>query len=196
MSIAQVGFAETIYAGEKSMRGSPMILLMSNDLLRTTGARIRALVEDRSISLKELARQLDMSQSFLSQILRGKKPPLDTVVQLADILDTTTDYLLLRTDNHNRPAEFSDAAPHYFSPEADEIARMIDDLPPWKRVEMLYMVRASAGFVAEAHKRAELVAKDIQTALRFSGSTIDESVVRSIAAALEGAWTGSHGNDK
>lgn len=178
------------------MQRQAMILLMSNELLGTTGKRIRALAEDRGIALKELARQLDIEQSFLSQILRNKKPPLHTVVALARILNTTTDYLLLLTDNHNRPSQVDDAPPHYFSAEADNVARIVDDMPPWKRVELEYMARAASEYVAEAHKRAELTAKDIQTALQFHGLIISDAAVRSIATVLENAWTGDGRGDK
>lgn len=71
------------------------------NVLSTTGSRIKALRDrqDLHMTQDELARVLGVSNAFLSEIERDKKkPPLGMVARLADVLGTTMDYLMLRTD--------------------------------------------------------------------------------------------------
>ena len=107
-------------------------------VLSTTGSRIRALRErpELDMSQDELARRLEVSNAFLSEIERDKKkPPLGMVIRLAKILGTTTDYLLLLTDIPDAPTfsvapETANGATYGISTEADEEARIIDAMPP------------------------------------------------------------------
>lgn len=184
MSIAQADFAETVNATLKPMRRGYTIGHMGNDLLRTTGKRIRLLSEERGISLKEIAQRLGISQSFLSQILRGKKPPLEVVIHLARLLDTTTDYLLLVSDNHTRQTIVSDDTPHYFSPEADEVARIVDELPPFRRDELLAHARIIAQMERDSERNVAAALEMVQERLTTNGLVVGENGMRVIRAAL------------
>jgi transcriptional regulator with XRE-family HTH domain len=120
--------------------------------LETLGERVTALRKPAGYrTQRALAVRLDVSDAFLSDIVRGvKNPSLEMLCELAGLLRTTTDYLLLRTDDPDvpgvRPLENGD--PVYFSPEADEVARIIDALPPETRQYVLYMVRAMSTYMA------------------------------------------------
>lgn len=68
---------------------------------------LKKLVKIRNKSLTSLAVELEVSQEAISQYISGKiKPKLATIIKMAEILDTSTDYLLGITDNPN-PSNFS-----------------------------------------------------------------------------------------
>lgn len=66
--------------------------------------RVSKLRKELGISQEQLAELLDTTQSQVSQYERGKNEPSAHVLEvLADVLDTTVDYILERTDNPKRP---------------------------------------------------------------------------------------------
>ena len=68
--------------------------------LSTTGQRIRLLRYKRKLSQKELAKRMGLSDKTICAYETGQVTPApDRLIQLADILGTTTDYLLCRTHN-------------------------------------------------------------------------------------------------
>ena len=63
------------------------------------GERLTAMMERRKISKKELADRTEISLSSLSCYLCGKRmPSVAVLIRLADVLSTTTDYLLGRSE--------------------------------------------------------------------------------------------------
>ena len=72
--------------------------------------RIRDLMTDRDIKNRTLARELGLGESTLSGYLRGvRTTPYDVLVQIADYLSVSTDYLLGRTDIPDIPLRLSDS---------------------------------------------------------------------------------------
>ena len=73
---------------------------------------IRSLREDRDLSQKEIAAILGMSQTGYSKYETGENDiPTQILIKLAEYYNTTTDYLLGRTDepwgsNKNRLPSF------------------------------------------------------------------------------------------
>lgn len=62
--------------------------------MENIGARLRAVREARGIGLREAARQLDVSASFLSQLETGKsQPSVSTLYSLTRLLDVSIDQL-------------------------------------------------------------------------------------------------------
>ena len=62
--------------------------------------RIKEARERKKITQKMLALRLGIAQTTVSGWENGsKRPSVDTIVQISDILDVSTDYLLGRTDN-------------------------------------------------------------------------------------------------
>ncbi len=56
--------------------------------------------EDKDLTQKEIAKLLKMDQSNYSKYELGKiNIPLDIIIKLADFYETSTNYLLYRTDN-------------------------------------------------------------------------------------------------
>lgn len=66
--------------------------------------RIRDRRSELGLSQEELALQIGSSQKQVSKYETGKNNPTSDVLDaLADVLNTTSDYLLGRTDNPERP---------------------------------------------------------------------------------------------
>lgn len=81
----------------------------------TLGERIRALRTKRGFTQEEMAEKLGMNRANFSNYERNIAiPPGDTLAQIADILKTSTDYLLGRTDdpaiNESRTHQKEDSA--------------------------------------------------------------------------------------
>lgn len=67
--------------------------------LDSLGNRIKCLREKNSISQKEFAQKIGISNAVLSRYESdNRKPDYDTLQLIADSLDVSTDYLLGRTD--------------------------------------------------------------------------------------------------
>ncbi len=68
---------------------------------RRLGPRLRSLREDRDLDVGQLAYKAGLHPSTIRKIEAGDRPNASGVllVRLADALDTTTDYLLGRTDD-------------------------------------------------------------------------------------------------
>lgn len=62
--------------------------------------RIRELREDHDFTQREIAKILDMPQPQYYRYEQGFRDiPTDILIKLADIYNTSTDYILERTDN-------------------------------------------------------------------------------------------------
>ena len=62
--------------------------------MKTFGDQIRELREKKDISVRELARQLNVSAAFLSDVELGRRHPSDEILRkLAGCLDTTMEEL-------------------------------------------------------------------------------------------------------
>lgn len=82
--------------------------------MKGLGAYIRDLRESQDVSLRELAKRLDCSAAFLSDIELGKRHPAeDTLKSIAKELGTTVD----------------DLVAHDVRPPIDEIKRITDEDP-------------------------------------------------------------------
>lgn len=66
----------------------------------TTMKNLKKIVKAKNKSLTSLAVDLEVSQEAISQYISGKiKPKTSTIIQMARILNTSTDYLLDLTDD-------------------------------------------------------------------------------------------------
>lgn len=66
--------------------------------------RIRDLREDHDLTQRELAKKLNMPQSQYFRYEQGYRDiPTDILIALADLYNTSTDYILGRTNNINPP---------------------------------------------------------------------------------------------
>ncbi len=73
--------------------------------------RFRDLREDLDMTQQELAAKLNIRQSTLSQYENGQRQiPLNTLIRLALLFDTSTDYLLGLTNERNPYPRIPDKA--------------------------------------------------------------------------------------
>lgn len=80
--------------------------------------RIRELRESQNIQQKELATKLNIGFSTLSQYETGKRfPDYETLLKIADFFGVTTDFLLGRSNQKDKPVP----------PEEDELAKLLED---------------------------------------------------------------------
>lgn len=64
--------------------------------------RLKEIREDKDLTQKEIAKMLKIDQSNYSKYeLEKINIPIETLKTLADFYQTSTDYLLYRTDNRN-----------------------------------------------------------------------------------------------
>ena len=73
---------------------------------KVTMNNLKKLIKAQNKTLTNLAVELEVSQEAISQYISGKiNPKLSTIVKIAKILNTSTDYLLDLTDNP-APSEY------------------------------------------------------------------------------------------
>lgn len=64
--------------------------------------RLKEIREDKDLTQKEISKMLKIDQSNYSKYeLEKINIPIETLKTLADFYNTSTDYLLYRTDNRN-----------------------------------------------------------------------------------------------
>jgi transcriptional regulator with XRE-family HTH domain len=64
--------------------------------------RIKALREDNDLTQEEIGKKLKISQRVYSNYETGKRSiPVEIICDLADIYNTSTDYILGKTNNKN-----------------------------------------------------------------------------------------------
>lgn len=97
--------------------------------------RVESLMKQKKLSRAELADRADLSRSALTQFFGGeRKPSADAVVKLANVLDTSTDYLLGRREK----AELEDILP---SGKIKELLHLFIDLSTADQDRVLDMIR-------------------------------------------------------
>lgn len=90
------------------------------------GVRIRNLRENGRLTQLELSKQLNVSNTTLSQYESGQRIPSDDIkIKIAEFFNVSVDYLLGKTDTKTKAAQ--DGPP--LSQEQKELLSIISDLP-------------------------------------------------------------------
>lgn len=64
--------------------------------------RLQSLLEEKEMSQRELAELAEVTEVTISRYINGnRKPRIEIINKIAEVLNTTTDYLLGRTDTAN-----------------------------------------------------------------------------------------------
>lgn len=130
------------------------------DMLNTIGKRVRLLRGDLDLTQEELIRQLEkhgveVGQTHISNIERKDTLPSGKVLAgLARVLRTTTDYLLLLTDDPLIPEDKEDTEEEPFT--ADELAliRNLRRLAPPDQRSVIDLAGRLADFALRIEERA------------------------------------------
>ncbi len=152
---------------------------MSKDMLDNMSVRLLLLMRDQHLSGKELARQIGVTPSFISQILeQGKSPSVGNLRKLADALHTTMDYLACRS---NVPYAENEEVRAY-SPEGDESARIVDELSPTARATVMAHLRLFAQEQDDVSDMARESMAQFVAQIRAGGLVLTEREIGAIAA--------------
>ena len=121
---------------------------MTKQFFDTVGKRIRLLRQDLDLNQATLVSELkklgvEIGSSYISELERTDKVPSGTVLAgLARVLGTTTDYLLLLTDDPNPPHEQEE---HQIEDAlARELLAVYTTLAADKKAMLLYLAKALA----------------------------------------------------
>lgn len=115
--------------------------------LDTFGKRIRALRQDLGLSQIDLRDRMEkeygvsIGGAYISELERSDRtPPLATAAAMAKVLGVTLDYLGLIVDE---PTSYKhDEEPiNYISPEADQVAQLMDAMSPGQRNMVVLLAR-------------------------------------------------------
>lgn len=161
----------------------------TTDYLGSMGKRLRIHREEMGLSQIDLVDRMrtygvDVKSQHISGLERsGKSPSVQVLAAIARALETSTDYLLMLTDDP-RPIDERDVAIAGFSPEADELARIVDGLPPFRRAEIL--AHAQMVEVMERDNQRDVAAALAQfdDQLTANGLVIGENGMRVLHAAM------------
>ncbi|MBC1358309.1 helix-turn-helix domain-containing protein [Listeria booriae] len=86
-------------------------------MVNVIGERIKKLRKDKKLTQTELAKKINLTHVSISGYERGTRlPDTETLGKLSDVLETTTDYLLGRTNNPASGKKDS-VSVHYFEKE-------------------------------------------------------------------------------
>lgn len=157
-------------------------------VLGSLGERVRALRIAKGLDQIQLARAVSgrgtpVKNATISAIERGEiNPSLPVVINIADELGVSLDYITMRTDVAETPAAMDE--PVYFSPEADEVARLVDGMPEHLRREVLAHVQLIM-------ERTQQSVADVQPAvdafvlqLKAANLVLDEPALNAVRALV------------
>jgi len=86
------------------MNGELIVMALDSDMRKGLGLRIRELRKQRKWTQKALANKLDLQFPQLNKYECGMHvPPVEKLVELAEVFDTTVDYLLTGDRSDERP---------------------------------------------------------------------------------------------
>jgi transcriptional regulator with XRE-family HTH domain len=118
------------------------IVMKDEEIRKAFGRRVKELRKQKKWTQKELADKLDVRFSQLNKYECGLHvPPVDKIIQLAELFDTTVDFLLTgnRTDErplHNvRLVERLRALEDFNTDDQEAVIKLIDAMIVKHRVE-------------------------------------------------------------
>jgi transcriptional regulator with XRE-family HTH domain len=121
----------------------------------STARRISFRLWKLGMKQKVIAEALGYSSGFISDVVNGKKElGWEDTAKVADVLNTTVDYLLCRRDDPE-PYTSKQQGLVLASEEAKEIAKLVDEQPDWLRRQILAVVQAQVESIKEGTTAAQ-----------------------------------------
>lgn len=152
---------------------------MDSRFNNTLGKRTRLLRMDLNLKQGELAERIGIRHSYMSGIENDKANPTGEVLaKLADALGTSTDYLLLLTDDATRSQD--NAAPTFLSEEAEQAAAMIDEMYPDLRRQAVAAVRGIYSHYEEHARRDRLIMDLLNSIEALNGPKFRHDIERKL----------------
>lgn len=116
--------------------------MTNKDILKDFGLRTKALRKQKKWTQKELAVKFDVRPAHLNKYESGlHAPPLEKLINLAEIFDTTVDYLLTGNRSEERPLhnlrllERFRALEDFKSEDQEAVIKLIDAMIVKNKVE-------------------------------------------------------------
>ena len=95
--------------------------------------RLKELRLNKSLSQSEMAKKINLTQQTYSDYERGKtNPDIETLITIANILETTIDYLLGRSDDFGN-VSIQQKSPSSLTPEEQKLLENYRSLPREER---------------------------------------------------------------
>jgi len=86
------------------MNNNIILIMQDSKIRKAMGLRIKQLRKQKSWTQKELAKHIDGSYQQLNKYESGvHTPPLNKLIQLAEALDSTIDFLILGQEDQHSP---------------------------------------------------------------------------------------------
>jgi transcriptional regulator with XRE-family HTH domain len=171
---------KSIVAPTKTIARRATIGDMGNDLLDTTGTRIKWARIKAGLTQTGLGHLVGVRNVYISQLETGTHHASRTLMnKLAMALNVSRSFLELETDDPTPPQSEQTETPIYFSAEADEVARIIDTLNESQRALVLNIVRVIAAHAAQM--RAGTPATGMEGAQLILGkllSSVNDTITR------------------
>jgi transcriptional regulator with XRE-family HTH domain len=118
------------------------VLMQESAIRKAFGARVKELRKQRQWTQKELAEKLGIRFGQLNKYESGlHTPPVDKLVQLAEIFDTTIDFLLTGDRSEQRPlhntrlVERLQALEEFQADDQETVIKLIDAMILKHRVQ-------------------------------------------------------------
>ncbi|MGD9955826.1 MAG: cupin domain-containing protein [Candidatus Nanopelagicales bacterium] len=147
------------------------------------GARLRAVREARGLGLREAARQLDVSASFLSQLETGKsQPSVSTLYSLTRLLDVSIDQLFDDEATAATVASIASGAP---APAATPAARREPSPVPAGEPVSRSAVRGPVEVFDKAPARFEIGRPGERRRIAMDSGVVWEQLVTNTAPDME-----------
>lgn len=181
------GICEKLHQSQENDRGD-----MPQE---TFGRRLRVLRAERDLSQIALRDRMEklygvpIGETYISELERTEKmPSLEVAAAMAKALDVSLDYLGLVI---NEPLSFRREPPapdSYYSEQADEVAKLVDDMQPQQRDLLLNVAKSMVAAPSlRQRERAEIreildsierklgraVRREVEQVLRGKGMLLD-----------------------
>lgn len=89
--------------------------------------RVQLLLDEKDLNQKDLAQLAGVTEVTISRYMTGnRKPRVEIANKIAEVLDTTTDYLLGNSDIRNPYNDKTEQLPEYFETPEDAIKFLLE----------------------------------------------------------------------
>lgn len=146
--------------------------------LDTFGKRLRLLRQDRGLSQIDLRDALkkydvDIGETYISELERtDKTPTLAVAAGMAQVLGVSLDYFGLLVDDARHYKQ--EPLISYISPEADEVAALVDEMNSEQRAAVLSMARGLAAPVMDQRRMRAAMEAMLDNIQRKFGTKVRE----------------------